>query len=85
MVTYEIAAQVKYGKETLYEVGYNNLMKKLKSQGGDGGVIGLCSQGGVVIHFNTVAMHRGYIDSKGKTVVLIDVDCSLYTYFLNEF
>ena len=59
-------------------------MKKLKSQGGDGGVIGLDSQG-VVIHFNTVAMPRGYINSKGETVVLIDLDQSLHTYFLNNF
>jgi hypothetical protein len=28
----------------------------------------------VVIHFNTVAMPGGYINSKGETVVLIDVD-----------
>ena len=69
MATYDIAAQVKYGKETLDEAGYNTLMKKLKSQGGDGGVIGLDSQGGVVIHFNTVAMPRGYINS----------NCLLYT------
>lgn len=74
VATYDIAAQVKYGNETLDKAGYNTLMKKLKSQGGDGGVIGLDSQGGVVIHFNTVAMPRGYINSKGETVVLIDVD-----------
>ena len=74
VATYDIAAQVKYGNETLDEAGFNTLMKKLKSQGGDGGVIGLDSQGGVVIHFNTVAMPRGYINSKGETVVLIDMD-----------
>ena len=74
VATYDIAAQVKYGNKTLDEAGFNTLMKKLKSQGGDGGVIGLDSQGGVVIHFNTVAMPRGYINSKGETVVLIDVD-----------
>jgi beta-aspartyl-peptidase (threonine type) len=74
VATYDIAAQVKYGNETLNEAGYNTLMKKLKSQGGDGGVIGLDSKGGVVIHFNTVGMPRGYINSKGETVILIDAD-----------
>jgi len=74
VATYDIAAQVKYGNETLDKAGFNTLMKKLKSQGGDGGVIGLDSQGGVVIHFNTVAMPRGYINSQGETVVLIDED-----------
>ena len=74
VATYDIAAQVKYGTKTLDEAGYNTLMKKLKKKGGQGGVIGLDSQGGVVIHFNTVAMPRGYINSNGKTVVLIDVD-----------
>jgi beta-aspartyl-peptidase (threonine type) len=74
VATYDIAAQVKYGNETLDKAGCNTLMKKLKSQGGDGGVIGLDSQGGVVIHFNTAAMPRGYINSKGETVILIDVD-----------
>ncbi|MDG1824004.1 MAG: isoaspartyl peptidase/L-asparaginase [Flavobacteriaceae bacterium] len=74
VATYDIAAQVKYGNETLDEAGYNTLMKKLKSQGGDGGVIGLDRQGGVVIHFNTPAMPHGYINSKGETVVSIDAD-----------
>ena len=74
VATYDIAAQVKYGNETLDEAGFNTLMKKLKNQGGDGGVIGLDSQGNVVIHFNTVAMPRGYINSQGETVVLIDED-----------
>ena len=74
VATYDIAAQVKYGNETLNEAAYNTLMKKLKSQGGDGGVIGLDSKGGVVIHFNTVAMPRGYINSKGESVILIDAD-----------
>ena len=74
VATYDIAAQVKYGNTTLDEAGYNTLMKKLKSQGGDGGVIGLDSQGGVVIHCNTVAMPRGYISSKGEAVVMIDME-----------
>ena len=74
VATYDIAAQVKYGNETLDEAGFNTLMKKLKNQGGDGGVIGLDSQGNVVIHFNTVAMPRGFINSQGETVVLIDED-----------
>ena len=74
VATYDIAAQVKYGNETLDEAGFNTLMKKLKNQGGDGGVIGLDSQGNVVIHFNTVAMPRGYINSQGETDVLIDED-----------
>ena len=72
VATYDIAAQVKYGNKTLDEAGYNTLMRKLKSQGGEGGVIGIDSQGGVVIHFNTAAMPRGYINSNGETVVLID-------------
>jgi len=74
VATYDIAAQVKYGNKTLDEAGFNTLMKKLKSQGGNGGVIGIDSKGGVVIHFNTEAMPRGYINNKGETVVLINVD-----------
>lgn len=74
VATYDIAAQVKYGNATLDEAGYNTLMKKLKSQGGDGGVIGLDDNGGVVIHCNTEAMPRGYINSKGETVVMIDMN-----------
>lgn len=74
VATYDIAAQVKYGNLTLDEAGYNTLMKKLKSQGGDGGVIGLDSKGGIVIHCNTIAMPRGYINSKGETFVMIDMN-----------
>ena len=72
VATYDIAAQVKYGSSTLDEAGYHTLMEKLKSQGGDGGVIGIDKDGKVVIHFNTDAMPRGYINSKGETVVMID-------------
>ena len=72
VATYDIAAQVKYGTSTLDEAGYHTLMKKLKSQGGDGGVIGIDKYGKVVIHFNTVAMPRGYINREGETVVMID-------------
>ena len=72
VATYDIAAQVKYGASTLDEAGYHTLMEKLKNQGGDGGVIGLDKDGMVVIHFNTVAMPRGYINDKGETVVKID-------------
>ena len=72
VATYDIAAQVKYGTSTLDEAGYHTLMEKLKSQGGDGGVIGIDKDGKVVIHFNTVAMPRGYINSKGETVVMIN-------------
>lgn len=72
VATYDIAAQVKYGTSTLDEAGYHTLMEKLKNQGGDGGVIGLDKDGKVVIHFNTVAMPRGYINDKGETVVMID-------------
>ena len=72
VATYDIAAQVKYGTSTLDEAGYYTLMEKLKSQGGDGGVIGIDKYGKVVIHFTTVAMPRGYINSEGETVVMID-------------
>ena len=74
VATYDIAAQVKYGNETLNEASYNTLMKKLKKQGGDGGVIGLNNKGGVVIQCNTVAMPRGYINIKGEVVVMINMN-----------
>ena len=72
VATYDIAAQVKYGTSTLDEAVYHTLIEKLKSQGGDGGVIGIDKDSKVVIHFNTLAMPRGYINSKGETVVMID-------------
>jgi len=74
VATYDIAAQVKYGNETLNEASYNTLMNKLKKQGGDGGVIGLNNKGGVVIQCNTVAMPRGYINIKGEVVVMINMN-----------
>ena len=72
VATYDIAAQVKYGNVTLDQAGYHTLMNTLKDQGGDGGVIGLDKDGKVVIHFNTVAMPRGYITAQGETVVMIN-------------
>ena len=74
VATYDIASQVKYGHKTLDQAGYETVMKKLKNQGGAGGVIGLDHKGNVVIHCNTAAMPRGYINSDGESVVKIDID-----------
>lgn len=72
VVAYDIAARIKYNKQSLKKSAESVVMNKLKTIGGDGGVIGLDVHRNVVMPFNTGAMPRGYIDTNGDPVVLID-------------
>ena len=41
-------------------------MDKLKSAGGNGGVIAMDAQGNIALVFNTPGMYRGYINKDGE-------------------
>ena len=63
MVAYDISALVKYKGYSLQQAADTVVMKKLKEQGGDGGIIAVNTDGKVVMSFNTPGMYRGYINS----------------------
>ena len=47
------------------------MLGKLKSAGGEGGVIALDARGNLAMPYNTEGMYRGYVTSDGRTKVLL--------------
>mgnify|MGYP001243544350 CR=1 FL=1 len=70
VVAHDIAARMKYAGHSI-EKASKEVIAALKEKGGAGGVIGLDSQGHVVMPFNTPGMFRGYITLDGSPVVAI--------------
>jgi len=71
VVAYDISAQMLYQGKTIEEAANNNVMEKLKEQGGNGGIIAVDKDGNVAMPFNTTAMFRGYLKSTGEKEVKI--------------
>lgn len=71
VVAYDIAALMKYSGVSLKQASNYVIMKKLKDQGGGGGIIALDKAGNFVMTFNTKGMYRGYKNSNGFEEVLI--------------
>lgn len=63
-VAHEIAARIRHGGETLVQATYRVVMKELKNNGGEGGVIAVDKNGEVVMMFNTKGMVRGRTTDK---------------------
>ena len=61
VVAYDIAAKMKYLKISLQEAATQVIMDELPSFGGNGGVIGIDTQGNMIMEFNTAGMYRGYM------------------------
>ena len=70
VVAHDIAARMKYAGHSI-EKASTEVIAALKEKGGAGGIIGLDSQGHVVMPFNTPGMFRGYITLDGSPVVAI--------------
>ena len=70
VVAHDIAARMKYARHNIIRAS-TEVIAALKAKGGAGGVIGLDSQGHVVMPFNTPGMFRGYISLDGSPVVAI--------------
>jgi beta-aspartyl-peptidase (threonine type) len=69
VVAYDIAAIMKYKGLTLAEATNEVVMKKLKNQGGIGGIIAVDKNGNVAMPFNTSGMFRGFVKSDGEMKV----------------
>ncbi|SMD34221.1 beta-aspartyl-peptidase (threonine type) [Reichenbachiella faecimaris] len=66
VVAYDIAARMEYKNVSLELAAEEVIMGKLKTIGGDGGVIALDAKGNISMTFNTPGMYRGYIQKEGK-------------------
>ena len=71
VVAYDVSALMEYKGMTLEQAANEVVMKKLKSLGGEGGLVGIDAKGNTVMSFNTPGMYRGYRKSDGKKEVLI--------------
>lgn len=71
VVAYDISALMKYKGYTLQQAADTVIMKKLKGQGADGGIIAVDKDGNFTMTFNTPGMYRGYINSYGEMEILI--------------
>jgi len=66
----DIAAQMEYRALPVQQAA-DTTLAKVKSLGGDGGVIAMDKFGNIGISFNSEGMYRAYIDANGKPVVEI--------------
>ncbi|MCB1623561.1 MAG: isoaspartyl peptidase/L-asparaginase [Pseudomonadales bacterium] len=71
VVAHDICARVAYGKLTLAEAADEVINRKLRSMGGDGGVIAVDSRGNLVLEFNSESMFRGARSSDGRREIAI--------------
>ena len=71
---YDISALMEYRGMTVGEAATEVIMHKLKSAGGDGGVICLDQFGNPAMVFNTTGMFRAYGNSQGERYVAIFAD-----------
>ncbi len=74
VVTYDITALMKYKGLSLKEATDGVIMNKLKTVGGNGGIIAVDKDGNIAMPFNTAGMFRGYImpDTKPKVFIYED-------------
>ncbi len=71
VVAHDIAARMRYKKESVSEAADAVFKGLPKMRGGIGGLIALDRQGNVVMQFDTVGMPRGYATADGKYHVKI--------------
>jgi beta-aspartyl-peptidase (threonine type) len=70
-VAHDIAALMKYKQMPVEAAAAEVVLGKLKTAGGEGGVIVLDSQGRLAMPYNAEGMYRGYVARDGKVTVLL--------------
>jgi len=70
-VAHDIAALMKYKQMPVEAAAAEVVLGKLKTAGGEGGVIVLDRQGRLAMTFNTEGMYRGYVARDGKVTVYL--------------
>jgi beta-aspartyl-peptidase (threonine type) len=69
-VARDISATMEYRGVPVQQAA-DSVMNKVKTLGGDGGVIAIDKFGNIGVSFNSEGMYRAYINSDGKPVVEI--------------
>jgi beta-aspartyl-peptidase (threonine type) len=70
-VAHDIAARVKYKRQSVQQAADEVIQQVLKQAGGEGGVIVLDPQGQIALSYNTEGMYRGFITGSGRPHVAI--------------
>jgi beta-aspartyl-peptidase (threonine type) len=71
VVAYDISALMQYKGLSLKEAADLLILKKLKNQGGDAGVVAIDKSGKYVMTFNTEGMYRGVVKNDQQPIVEI--------------
>ncbi len=71
VVAHDIAALMKYKGLSIDAAAAEVVQHKLKTAGGEGGLIALDPKGNLAMPYNTEGMYRGYVTSDGKVRVLL--------------
>jgi len=71
VAAYDVAARMKYGKESLEKAANEVIHQTIPKLGGDGGLIAIDSNGKIAMPFNTEGMYRGFVQSDGDAQTLI--------------
>src|SRR5580693_3118096 len=71
VAAHHVATAVEYRGLTLKQAVDEMLQQVLKGLGGDGGLIGIDAQGGIVMEFSTEGMFRGARDQEGRREIAI--------------
>ena len=74
VVSYDVAALMKYKGMSIEDAAEEVIMNKLKPIGGSGGIIGLDAYGNTIMTFNTDGMFRGKVSSNAEMVIGIYKD-----------
>jgi beta-aspartyl-peptidase (threonine type) len=73
-VGHDVAALMKYKGMSVADAAADVVLGKLKSAGGDGGIVALDAKGNFAMPYNTEGMYRGYVTRDGRTKVLLFED-----------
>ncbi len=71
VVAYDVAALIEHKNITLDEAANEVIHHRVKTIGGDGGLIGVDRKGNITMPFNTEGMYRAAKNSKGLSEILI--------------
>ncbi len=71
IAAYDVCAMMEYKQISLEEAMQEVVMHKLKSIGGEGGMIGIDAAGHISMIFNSEGMYRGMIDIDGREEISI--------------
>lgn len=69
-VARDIAALMEYKNFSLEQAANEIIMKKLKSKGGEGGIVALDNKGNISMIFNTEGMYRGFAKPGERKVAI---------------